>query len=57
MKEKNYTVIETYISLIEHYKQNIGGITDYNVEITQKMIDILESRLIQLKVRRIPCLL
>ena len=55
MKEKNHVVIETYEEMIEDYKQNSGKITDYNIEITKDMIDILKTRLLHLRVRRIPC--
>lgn len=55
MKEKNHVVIETYEKMIKHYKKNLGKITDYNVEITKEMIEILETRLLHLRVRRIPC--
>tara|TARA_R100001086_G_scaffold166475_1_gene90270 strand:- start:413 stop:586 length:174 start_codon:yes stop_codon:yes gene_type:complete len=55
MKEKNHVVIETYEKMIKHYEKNLGKITDYNVEITRDMIDILETRLLHLRVRRIPC--
>ena len=55
MKEKNHVVIETYEKMINHYEENLGKITDYNVEITRDMIDILKTRLLHLRVRRIPC--
>ena len=55
MKEKNHVVIETYEKMIKHYEKNLGKITDYNVEITRDMIDILETRLLHLRIRRIPC--
>ena len=55
MKEKNHVVIETYEKMIKHYEENLGKITDYNVEITRDMIDILKTRLLHLRVRRIPC--
>lgn len=55
MKEKNHVVIETYEKMIKDYEKNLGKITDYNIEITRDMIDILETRLLHLRVRRIPC--
>tara|TARA_R100001015_G_C4634922_1_gene202693 strand:+ start:5293 stop:5466 length:174 start_codon:yes stop_codon:yes gene_type:complete len=55
MKEKNHVVIETYEIMIEDYQKNLGKITDYNIEITKDMIDILKTRLLHLRVRRIPC--
>ena len=55
MKEKNHVVIETYEKMIKDYEKNLGKITDYNVEITRDMIDILKTRLLHLRVRRIPC--
>ena len=55
MKEKNHVVIETYEKMIKYYEKNLGKITDYNVEITRDMIDILKTSLLQLRGRRIPC--
>ena len=55
MKEKNHVVIEPYEKMIKDYEKNLGKITDYNIEITRDMIDILETRLLHLRIRRIPC--
>ena len=47
-------VINEYDKLIAYYMDNIDSITEYNVTITQSMIDILVNRVDELKKKKVP---
>tara|TARA_R100000808_G_C2071413_1_gene98780 strand:- start:312 stop:479 length:168 start_codon:yes stop_codon:yes gene_type:complete len=49
-KTANYEVKSMYVSLIRDLKPRIGEYTKYNTEITEEMIEVLENRLLELKV-------
>ena len=49
-RNANYEVKSMYASLIRDLKPRIGKYTKYNTEITEEMIEVLENRLLELKV-------
>lgn len=50
-----YEIIFAYREVLRHlYETGIGNITNYQTEVTQKMIDIIEARLLVLKTRYNP---
>ena len=44
----NYEVKSMYTTLIDRFKPRVGEFTDYNTEITEEMIEVLENRLLQI---------
>ena len=49
-KTANYEVKSLYTNLINDFKPRIGQYTNYNTEITEEMIEVLENRLLQLTI-------
>lgn len=50
IKTKNYEIKSMYRNLINNYKNRVGEYTEFNTEITEKMLKTLENRLLELSI-------